>query len=113
MVPGDTQDDDVLTDLDAREAAAQRDRDEAANQEKVLIDDLRWLMRHKQGRRIMRRLLGDCGIFSSSFSPDVAVMAFHEGKRSIGLPLIENLMRHIQQDYSTMIEEHRRDGGQR
>jgi hypothetical protein len=30
-------------------------------------------------------MLGECGVFRTSFNPDATTMAYHEGKRAIGL----------------------------
>lgn len=41
-----------------------------------------------QGRRLMSSIIDYCGVYSSTFSPDHSVMAFQEGKRSVGLMVL-------------------------
>lgn len=43
------------------------------------------------GRRGLWRVLEECGVFATSFSADPYEMAFREGKRNIGLWLIQEL----------------------
>lgn len=52
------------------------------------VDDLKWLMAHAQGRRIVWRLLDKTGIYRTSFNHSGSVMAFNEGKRDVGLFLL-------------------------
>jgi hypothetical protein len=41
------------------------------------------------GRRLLRRILGECGIYRSSFAgEDTHSSAYREGQRSIGLSLL-------------------------
>ena len=41
----------------------------------------------QEGIRFISRILDYCGIFTPSFSNDVAIMSFKEGKRDVGLML--------------------------
>lgn len=42
-----------------------------------------------EGRNVLRRMLAECGIYRSSFRDQATAMAFAEGKRAIGLWLLE------------------------
>lgn len=58
--------------------------------ERDAIDVNRWIMESPQGRKYMWELLADCGIFRSTIG-EHHVMAFHEGKRVIGLKQLRRL----------------------
>lgn len=58
---------------------------------KQQIEDLKALMGEIGGRTFAWRLLEQCGVYRSSFSSDPLLMAFDEGRRSIGLWLIAEL----------------------
>ena len=42
-----------------------------------------------EGRCVIRNLLADCGVYASTYSPDTHMMAYKEGKRSVGLWILE------------------------
>ena len=54
---------------------------------------LRKLMSDPEGRAWMWGLLEECGVFQSSFSTDVATMAFAEGRRQVGLMRLAEINR--------------------
>lgn len=62
---------------DAQKRARQKD-----------INDVRAILKTPEGRRYLRKLLGKCGIFRSSFTPNSNLTAFNEGKRDIGLEVL-------------------------
>lgn len=53
--------------------------------------DLREVLRTRPGRRFLWTLLSECGLFESSFSLDLALMAHKEGERNVGLRLFAEL----------------------
>ena len=55
------------------------------------LDDLRWLVGHAQGRRLVWRLLEQAGIYRSSFSPNGQLFAHQEGRRSLGCWLLQEI----------------------
>lgn len=70
-------------------------------------DDLRWLMSDKRGRRIAWRLLGESGVYQTSFNSEPLHMAFKEGRRSRGLDLIAAIDQHCPERFSEMQKEAR------
>ena len=42
-----------------------------------------------EGRRLLRRLMGECGVFQASFTGEALTAAHKEGKRVIGLWVLE------------------------
>lgn len=67
--------------------------------------DVKWLMGSKRGRRIVWRLLDQCGVFRLTFNPNAMQMAFAEGNRNFGnrmLTIIHSLCPEL---YPTMVKE--------
>lgn len=62
------------------------DRHLAAEQ---VAEDFKWLMRHGQGRRIVRLLLAEAGVWRSTFHTNPQQAAFNEGMRCQGLRLLD------------------------
>ena len=68
--------------------------------------DIKWLMAHKQGRRIVWRLLGRTGLFQSSYRGDGdSQTVFREGVRSIGLLLLADVNEVCPERYLEMLME--------
>lgn len=55
------------------------------------IDDFKWLLGHKQGRRIAWRILEQAGVYRQTFTGN-SESFFLEGKRSIGLFVLAEVM---------------------
>lgn len=72
---------------------------------KVEIDEIKWVMSNKRGRRFIYRLLARAGIWRVSFSNDIAVMAFNEGRRNEGLIVLAQITEHCQDRYFEMLNE--------
>lgn len=90
-------------DLEKETAEVSKLRRKKARQER---DDVRWLMGHKAGRRIVWGLLEDAGVYKTSFSTDTHVTAFQEGKRNQGIQLVAKLNIHCLDAYNLMVKEH-------
>ena len=77
-----------LAALDEQRAAA---KEQSKFEIGVELDDIRWLMSGKRGRRIMWRLLGDTRLYQQSFDGNANWSIFNEGKRSIALKLMAQI----------------------
>lgn len=80
--------------------------DAQAEARRVEIEDVKWLMADKRGRRIMWRLLAEAGVYRTSFNNSGSVTAFNEGKRHIGLVLISEVNDHAANQFLVMLKEH-------
>jgi len=80
--------------------------DAQAEARRVEIEDVKWLMADKRGRRIMWRLLAEAGVYRTSFNNSGSVTAFNEGKRHIGLVLISEVNDHAAHQFLVMLKEH-------
>lgn len=79
------------------------------------LDDLRALLAHPAGRRVIWRLLTEARVFRTAFDPDPTTLAFNTGKKEQGLFLLDELEKanptaflSLMQDAST--EEKQRNG---
>lgn len=71
------------------------------------VDAVRTVMQSAGGRYFVFQLLSRAGIFRSCFNADVAVMSWLEGKRELGLVVLDQVMRHCPDLYSLMTEENK------
>lgn len=98
-----------MTTRDPTDLEGLREDDEAQRQvadRKRLqeIEDFKWLMAHKQGRRIMWRMLSMSGVFRSSMTGNSSTF-FNEGRRDIGLQLMAEINDHSLDAYVLMLKE--------
>ncbi len=93
------------TDIPAqdREQRDKETRDQLARETEDA--DLRWLMRHPQGRRIVWRMLDRAGVFRLSFDTEPLVMAFREGARNEGLRVLARIHELCPDRYPQMMRE--------
>ena len=69
------------------------------------IDDIKWLMGSKRGRRTLWRFLDRAGIYRTSFHQNSMTMAFNEGVRNEGLRLVGTIHQAAPEMYATMMKE--------
>lgn len=94
------------TDIEGQEARAAEAQANAARELRYEIDDLKWLMSTKRGRRVMWRLLSHAGVNRLSYQPgDALATAFNEGQRNHGLRLTALIMGNASEDYGLMVQE--------
>ncbi len=69
----------------------EKEQRELARKAQAITDtqDFNLMAGTPEGRRLLRRFMGVCGIYRQNFSGDSLNTAFNEGQRSIGLWLIE------------------------
>lgn len=63
-----------------------------------------YIMSHPQGRQFIWELLGDCGIYRSSWHPS-ELIHFNEGRRDVGLKVLSEIMRRCPIHYLDMQRE--------
>jgi hypothetical protein len=81
--------------------ATRKAADEARRQE---VEDIKWLMGHKQGRRIAWRLLSEAGVYRTTFTGNSTGFML-EGKRAIGLFLLAEINDHCLDQFVLMLKE--------
>lgn len=92
--------------FDVRSAQA-RDADrrhEMAIDRRVTAEDWSWLLGNKRGRRIILDLLDVCGVDRPSYTGS-AETYYREGRRSVGLHIIQQARQHAPALYLTTLQE--------
>jgi hypothetical protein len=92
------------TDLAALADDEQAQADRQAREAKQQVEDFKWLMAHKQGRRFVSRLLNLTGVFRTSMTGNSSTF-FNEGRRDIGLQLMAEINDHCLDQYVMMLKE--------
>lgn len=63
---------------------------EEQQKEKQLGNDYRAVMNTPEGQRLLRHIVGHCGIYNQSFTGNSETF-FREGKRNIGLKILKEV----------------------
>lgn len=82
---------------------------DAKNREQVArqkFDDLRSVLSTVEGRRFIWTLLGECGIFRSSYTDSVDRTIYMEGHRQTGLNLLKQIEVACPDRFIQMMQEH-------
>lgn len=69
------------------------------------INDLSVVLSDPHGRRFIWRILSECGVFQTSFSPDSNQMYFNEGERNVGLKIFSEVNEVSPEAYLKMMKE--------
>lgn len=70
------------------------------------VDDFKWFLAHKQGRRVMWRMLAVTGAFRSPFVPGRdGRTEFNAGAQNVGLKLLAEIHAHCPEQYHLMVKE--------
>ena len=93
-------------DLKGQEQAQLEARKLADHEERTEVEDLKYVMSNKRGRRFVWRLLDRAGIYRSSFTGNSTTF-FNEGQRNIGLMLVAEIHDACPEQYTLMVKENR------
>lgn len=92
----------------AQLARDEKTRERAKQKALAKVNDIKWLMGQRPGRRIMYGLLEEAGVYRGSFTGNSETF-FNEGKRAIGLLYLETLNAHCPEEFMAMLKEHKED----
>lgn len=67
--------------------------------------DLTTIMATPSGRRFMWNLVEACGVLDASFAGDERMTAYNEGRRSVGIELVQRLQAVTPDAYLKMVVE--------
>ena len=95
------------TDLQAQDDQQAKAAADARLAQQFEVDDLKWVMSNKKGRRFALRLLERAGLWRLSFDTNALRMAFNEGTRNEGLRMVAQITEHCPARYNEMLEESR------
>jgi len=88
--------------------------DAEINMDQTILDlTLSEILKTASGRMLIWTFLSRTGVFRSSFSTDGPIMAFQEGRRSIGLEMLTDILRLDQNAFTTMLVENQKRESQR
>ena len=96
-------------DLAAQAEAQEKSSDKVKMRTRIEIEDTKWLMSNKRGRRIVHGILERAGVWRLSFHTNALQMAFNEGTRNEGLALLAKLTEHCPDMHALMLKEHKDD----
>lgn len=96
------------TDIQAQESDAEASAARNRRANEIAIDDIKWLMSNKRGRRFAARLLDLAGLHRPSVDQNTASMAFKEGKRWFGTLLVGEIETHCFDRYIEMLQEQKK-----
>lgn len=89
----------------------EKEREESAKLARMAfleeVDDLKWMMKSRRGRRIIWVQLERAGVFHSPFSTDPLIMAKACGTKEFGFYTLALIHEHAPEHYATMVEESR------
>lgn len=104
---------DEVSPFDLREQA---ETQEEADKRKRLLQlqddtDIQWLMEHKQGRRVVWRVLGIAGLYRNPMQGDGdAFTNLRCGMQAVGQTLVADIHRLCPQSYFDMVKEQQGSG---
>lgn len=93
------------TDTAAQEAHREELKLRAQLAARTEVDDIKWLMSSKRGRRIVHRVLEGAGVYRISFHTNALQMAFNEGNRNQGNALLAMVTTHCPERYIDLLNE--------
>lgn len=93
-------------DLRGQEQAREEAQKLADNEERTEIEDLKWVMSNKRGRRFVWRLMERTGLYRTSFTGNSTTF-FNEGQRNIGLFLVSEIHEACPDQYTLMVKENK------
>lgn len=99
-----------MTEADPTDIAAQEANQKDAQTRNRLtaiteVEDIKWLMSSKRGRRMVHRLLTNAGVYRLSFHANALQMAFNEGNRNQGNALLALVTEHCPERYVDLLTE--------
>ena len=94
---------------EAADAAQKAQIDREAREAKQAVEDIKWLMAHKAGKRIVWRLLDRTGVFRNPFNNSGSVMAFKAGEQNVGQALLAEIMTHCPDAFMSMLTDANRE----
>ena len=77
--------------MDSQDREWEREQREIIRRAQAITDaqDFTVIAGSPEGRRLLRRFMGECGVYRKTFTGEALSSSFQEGKRSMGLWLIE------------------------
>lgn len=87
---------DKVTETQGERDKARRDRHKS---------DIRWMLAKPEGRRVAWKILTACGVFKTSFSGEANGTIYQEGRRSVGLEFLNDILEAKPSAFNEMQQE--------
>lgn len=84
-------------------ADKRRERDERKRDREK--SDIRFILKSPEGRRIYWNIMSETGVFRLSYNGDTNNTLYNEGRRSVGLNMLNNLLDAKPEAFSQMQQE--------
>ena len=72
--------------------------------------DVRWLMGHKRGRRVVFKIMDEAKVFHTIFNPNALQMAHSAGVKDLAFRFLDVINRRCPDHYTKMMQERHDDG---
>ncbi len=92
-------------DIQGQEVQLKEAEERARREVQQEVEDYKWLMSSKRGRRVIFRVLERAGVYRMSFDTNAMTMAFNEGRRNEGLYLTSKLLGACPDLHAQMLKE--------
>ena len=93
---------DRVADIDKKETSLDKDKRKLER----YYSDVRSIIKLPEGRRIWWKSMCESGVFRRSYNGDTLGTMFNEGRRSLGLDLLNDLLEAKPEVFSQMQQEH-------
>jgi hypothetical protein len=101
------------TDLVEQDATREERRVEEVLDRDKFVNDFKWFMGHKQGRRIMWWLLSQSQVFRNAWRASTNEMSFVTGNQNVGQMLLTEIFAIAPDSFNTMMKEAHDDAKRR
>ena len=95
------------TDLEGEAARDARREQQQRREHEAWVDAIKFVMSDRRGRRFVQRLLKEAAIFNAVFHESHAAMSLLEGKRQLGLFLVDEAERECPNEFWRLLVEQR------
>lgn len=92
-------------DLEREDIEAAKRTDSDKDRRNQLKTDLAWVLSTRQGRRFVARTLATCGVDLPVFNSNGSTMTHAEGRRSVGIELLQELRAQHRDAWLLMVGE--------
>lgn len=69
------------------------------------LNELRAVLKTREGRKLLWRYLGICGVYEQSFNGNGSWTFFNEGRRSVGLMILAEITKASPEAFLEMMKE--------
>lgn len=87
-------------------------KDEERLRREELLRGLSKALMDAEGRKLFWSYLSFCGVYRTSFTNDYGTTAYNEGRRSVGLKILDDIVSASPEFFMLMMKENQKDQGE-